>query len=105
MEKIAIIETGGKQYKVTEGQIISIEKMKGEYKEGDKIVFDSVLLKSDGEKTEIGEPKLKTDVEGKIESIDRKKKVITIKYKAKSNRSKKSGHRQPFFKVKITSIK
>ena len=105
MEKIAIIETGGKQYKVKEGQVISIEKIKGEYKTGDKVVFDSVLLKHDDGKTEIGAPRLKTNVEGKIENIDRKKKVTTVKYKAKSNRSKKSGHRQPFFSVKITSIK
>jgi large subunit ribosomal protein L21 len=102
--KFAVIKTGGKQYKVSEGETVKIEKILGDYKEGDKIVFEDVLLVDDGKNTEIGTPKLANKVEGTIEKIDREEKVTVIKYKAKSNYFKKRGHRQPFFKVKIVKI-
>ncbi|MDQ5901520.1 MAG: large subunit ribosomal protein [Patescibacteria group bacterium] len=102
--KFAVIRTGGKQYKVSEGEIVKIEKLLGDHKEGDKVVFEDVLLVDDGKSTEIGTPKLSNKVEATIEKIDREDTVTVIKYKAKSNYFKKRGHRQPFFKVKIAKI-
>ena len=102
--KFAVIRTGGKQYKVSEGETLKIEKLSGEYKEGDKIVFDDVLLVDDGKSTTVGTPRLTNTVEATLEKIDREDKVNVIKYKAKSNYFKKRGHRQPFFQVKIAKI-
>jgi len=102
--KFAVIKTGGKQYKVSEGEVFKLEKLAGEYKEGDSVTFDNVLLVDDGSKTEIGNPTLKNTVSGTIEKIGRESKVTVIQYKAKSNYFKKKGHRQPFFKVKIGKI-
>lgn len=101
----AIIATGGKQYKVSEGQSVRIEKILGEHKEGDTITFDNVLLVDDGS-TKIGTPTVSgAKVEATLEKIGRAQKVTVIKYKQKSRYFKKNGHRQPFFQVKITSIK
>ncbi len=102
--KFAVIKTGGKQYKVSEGESLKIEKLSGEYKEGDKVVFDNVLLVDDGKTTQVGTPNLDNKVEAVVEQISRAPKVTVIKYKAKSNYFKKRGHRQPFFKVKISKI-
>jgi large subunit ribosomal protein L21 len=102
--KFAVIRTGGKQYKVSEGEFVQIEKLSGQYKEGDKIVFDDVLLVDDGASTVIGTPGLRNKVQATLEKIDREDKVTVIKYKAKSNYFKKRGHKQPFFKVKIGAI-
>lgn len=106
MEKtFAIIETGGKQYLVSEGDILKVEKITGDYKAGDSVVFDKVLLTDDGSTTQIGEPYLKgAKVEAEVKSIGRAKKVVVIKYKAKSRYFKKRGHRQPFFEVKVTKL-
>jgi large subunit ribosomal protein L21 len=105
MKEFAIIETGGKQYLVTEGDTVRIEKMKGEFKAGDHVAFDKVLLVDNGSTTSIGEPYLKgASVSGEIATIGRGKKVEVIKYKAKSNYFKRRGHRQPFFDVKISKI-
>lgn len=102
----AVIATGGKQYKVSQGDSISIEKMKGDYKEGDVINFDSVLLVDSGGTTTIGDPMVKgASVQGVITKIGRAPKVTVIKYKQKSRYFKKNGHRQPFFKVSISAIK
>lgn len=104
-EEFAVIQTGGKQYKVSEGGIVSIEKIKGEYKKGDKLFFDKVLLVDDGKDTTIGTPYIKgAKVDGEIVEIGRSRKVMVVKYKQKSRYLKRNGHRQPFFKVKITSI-
>ena len=107
MEKeFAIIETGGKQYMVSEGDTVKIEKISGEFKTGDSVTFDKVLLVDNGQDTTIGEPYIKgAKVSAEIKRIDRAKKINVIKYKAKSNYFKKRGHRQPFFEVKITSLK
>ena len=114
MEKeFAIIETGGKQYMVSEGDTVKIEKIKPSagsgqeaFKVGDVVVFDRVLMVDNGSDTTIGEPYIKgAKVSAEIKKIDRQKKVVVIKYKAKSNYFKKRGHRQPFFEVKISSIK
>ena len=105
-EEFAVIFTGGKQYKVSEGGLVSIEKITGEYKKGDKISFDKVLLVDDGKDTTIGTPYIKgASVAGEIVEIGRTRKVMVVKYKQKSRYLKRNGHRQPFFKVKITSIK
>lgn len=102
----AVIATGGKQYLVSEGKSVKIEKMKGEFKEGDSITFDEVLLVDDGSTTKVGEPTVSgSKVTATLEKIGRAQKVVVIKYKQKSRYFKKNGHRQPYFQVKITSIK
>jgi len=107
--EFAVIQTGGKQYKVSLGSLVSIEKIKTtgvEYKKGDKLIFDKVLLVDDGKDTTIGTPYIKgAKVDAEIVEIGRSRKVMVIKYKQKSRYLKRNGHRQPFFKVKITSIK
>jgi large subunit ribosomal protein L21 len=105
-EEFAVIFTGGKQYKVSEGGLVSIEKITGEYKKGDKLSFDKVLLVDDGKDTTIGTPYIKgAKVDAEIVQIGRTRKVMVVKYKQKSRYLKRNGHRQPFFQVKITSIK
>jgi len=104
--EFAVIETGGKQYRVAVGENVSVEIMKGDYKEGDKIVFDKVLIVDNGKDTTIGTPYIeKARVEGTLAKIGREPKVIAFRYKAKSNRQRTYGHRQPFFQVKIDAIK
>jgi large subunit ribosomal protein L21 len=107
--EFAVIQTGGKQYKVSEGGLVSIEKIKTkgtEYKKGDKISFDKVLLVDDGKDTTIGTPYIKeAKVDAEIVEIGRARKILVMKYKQKSRYLRRNGHRQPFFKVKITSIK
>lgn len=100
----AIIETCGKQYKVSEGDVVFFEKLEAE--EGKKVKFDNVILVSDGKKVEVGTPYVKgAKVEGKVIAHGKAKKIIVFKYKAKKNYRRKQGHRQPFTKVEITSIK
>src|SRR3989344_8907427 len=108
-EEFAVIQTGGKQYKVSEGGLVSIEKIKTkgiEYAKGDQITFDKVLLVDDGKNTTIGAPYIKdAKVEAEIVEIGRARKILVVKYKQKSRYLRRNGHRQPFFKVKIVSIK
>lgn len=100
----AIIESCGKQYKVSEGDVVFFEKLDTE--EGKKVTFDKVCLVSNGEKIEIGSPYVKGfKVEGKVVAHGKGKKIIVYKYKAKKNYRRKQGHRQPYTKVEITSIK
>lgn len=101
----AVIVTGGKQYRVHVGQKIKIEKILGDHKEGDTLVFKEVLLKNEGDKLTLGTPKLATTVTSTITSISRYKTVDVIHYKQKSRYFKKYGHRQPYFEVQIDSIK
>lgn len=105
-KEFAVVLTGGKQYKVAVGDILKIEKMDGEFKAGDKIIFDKVLLVDNGTDTTIGTPYIKG---AKVESIFQKsgkgKTVSVVKYKQKSRYLKRNGHRQPFIEVKISSIK
>ena len=104
--EFAVIQTGGKQYKVSKDSVLSIEKIKGEYAKGDKISFDKVLLVDDGKNTTIGTPYiLGAKVNAEIIEIGRAKKILVVKYKQKSRYLRRNGHRQPFFKIKITSIK
>lgn len=104
--EFAVIQTGGKQYKVSKGETITIEKLSDTQKEGDVVTFDKVLLWDNGSDTTIGTPYIpKAEVKATITKIGRAPKVTVIKYKQKSRYFKKNGHRQPFVKVKIDSIK
>lgn len=101
----AVIMTGGKQYKVSVGETIQIEKILGDYKVGDKVVFDQVLLLDDAGTTTVGTPTIAgRKVEAEIKEIGRSPKVLVVHYKQKSKYFKKYGHRQPFFKVAVTAI-
>ena len=100
----AIIESCGRQYKVTEGDVVFFEKLEAE--EGKKVTFDNVVLLSDDKKVEVGAPYVKgVKVEGKVVSHGKGKKILVYKYKAKKNYRRTQGHRQPYTKVEITSIK
>jgi large subunit ribosomal protein L21 len=103
--EFAIIATGGKQYKVSAGDTIKIEKIKADLKVGGKITFDKVLL-TEGKETTIGTPHVTgPTVQPTLKQIGRNKTVDVIKYKQKSRYFKKNGHRQPWFKVEISAIK
>ena len=100
----AIIESCGRQYKVTEGDVVFFEKLEAE--EGKKVTFDNVVLLSDDKKVEVGAPYVKgVKVEGKVVSHGKGKKILVYKYKAKKNYRRTQGHRQPYTKVEITGIK
>lgn len=102
----AVIQTGGKQYKVAPGESLVIEKLPGEPKIGDKVVFDQVLLVNDGSKTLVGAPLVSgASVHGTLTEEGKGKKVIVIRYRNKSRYFKKNGHRQPFMRVTIDAIK
>ncbi len=98
----AIIETGGKQLKVEEGQSIYVEKLNAA--DGETVTFDKVLFIG-GENAKVGAPFVEgATVTGKVEKHGRQKKIIVFKYKAKKNYRKKQGHRQPYTKVTIEKI-
>jgi len=100
---LAVIQTGGKQYLVSPGQKIKIEKL--EKKEGTEVTFDKVLLLEKNKKLEIGTPFIKgAEVTAKILEQGKNKKVIAFKYKAKKRYKVKKGHRQPFTQVEILKI-
>ncbi len=102
----AVIETGGKQYRVSQGDSLKVEKLSGEYKEGDKVTFDKVLLLNDGKETKMGTPYIEgVKIEAVFKEEGRDKKVMVIRFKSKSRYFKKRGHRQPFTKVEIGAIK
>jgi large subunit ribosomal protein L21 len=104
--EFAVLKTGGKQYKVKKGDTITIESIKGDYKVGDKLSFEEVLLKDTGSSTEIGAPTIKgSSIDAEITEIGRADKVLVVRYRAKSRYHKKNGHRQPFMKVKVANIK
>lgn len=99
----AIIKTGGKQLKVEEGQTIYVEKL--DAKAGDQVTFDEVIFVG-GDKPQIGSPLVDgASVTGTVEKQGRAKKVVTFKYKPKKHQHTKQGHRQPYTKVVIDSIK
>lgn len=99
----AIIESCGKQYKVSEGDVVFFEKLDTE--EGKKVTFKEVVLVSDDKKVEVGAPYVKgAKVEGKVVEHGKGKKIIVYKYKAKKNYRRTQGHRQPYTKVQITKI-
>lgn len=105
MSKIAVIKTGGKQYKVSEGNKLDIEKLAG--KEGDKVILDQVLLiaDEDGKSVEVGKPFLSgKKVEAKIEKQFKDDKVMVIKFKNKVRYRRKKGHRQNKTLIQISKI-
>jgi large subunit ribosomal protein L21 len=109
MEKkstFAVIETGGKQYLVTEGDMVSIEKLPGEFNEGDALSFDSVLLIGKDGKTTLGMPYISgAKVEAELIEQGKGKKIKVLRFRAKSRYTRRYGHRQPFMKIKVTAIK
>lgn len=99
----AVIETGGKQYRVSEGDTIFVEKLEGE--NGDSVKLDKVLLVSNSGDIKVGSPYLEGgSVEASIEKQGKSKKITIFKYKSKKDYRKKQGHRQPFTKLKIEKI-
>ena len=98
----AVIQTGGKQYRVQQGDVIYVEKLDAQ--EGDAVSFDVLLTGDDGNVT-IGTPCVSgAKVEGKVLKQLKSAKVVVFKYKAKKNERKKQGHRQPYTKVEITAV-
>lgn len=99
----AVIETGGKQYRVQEGDTLFVEKIAGN--EGDSVKFDKVLLVSNDGDVKVGKPFVEeVTVDGSIVEHGKGKKIIVFKYKAKKDYRRKQGHRQPYTKVKIEKI-
>lgn len=99
----AVIASGGKQYKVKEGQVLRVEKLPGEV--GAEVAFDSVLMFADGETVKIGQPSLSdATVHGRIVAQGKDKKIIVFKYKRRKTYRRKQGHRQPFTAVQIDRI-
>ena len=100
----AVVNSGGKQYKVQEGEVLRVEKIPGNV--GSSVVFDKVLMIADGDKVNIGQPVLDNAlVEGHIVEQGKAKKIIVFKYKRRKRYRRKQGHRQQFTAVKIDSIK
>ena len=98
----AIIATGGKQYRVSEGDVVYIEKIDAEV--DSTVSFDVLLMENEGD-VKVGTPVLEgVKAEGKVVAQGRGEKIIVFKYKAKKNYRRKQGHRQPYTKVEITKI-
>ncbi len=99
----AVIKTGGKQYRVAKGDEIRIEKLPGEV--GDTVLFDQVLMTSDGETFEVGQPFLENSkVAGRITGHGKNRKVLVCKFKRRKGYRRKNGHRQHFSLVRISDI-
>ena len=99
----AIVKTGGKQYKVAEGDTIFVEKLEAD--EGETVVFDQVLTVVNDASVKVGRPMVDgAKVTGKVMAHGKGKKILVFKYKAKSNYRKRQGHRQPFTTVVIEKI-
>lgn len=99
----AIFKTGGKQYRVTEGDSITVEKL--EAAEGDTVTFEEVLTVVNDADVKIGTPTVTgAKITAKVEKQDKAKKILIFKYKAKSNYRRRQGHRQPYTKIKIEKI-
>ena len=99
----AVIKTGGKQYRVQQGDVIYVEKLDAQA--GDTVTFDEVLLVGGESGTTVGAPTVAgAKVEGKVDAQVKSAKIVVFKYKAKKNERKKQGHRQPYTKVEITAI-
>ncbi len=101
----AVIETGGKQYMVSVGDVLEVELL-GDLKEGDKVEFDKVLLVDNGSDTTIGTPYISgAKVKATFQGEKKGKKLTIVRYEAKSNRNRRIGHRQKYAEVKIESLK
>ena len=100
----AVLNSGGKQYKVQKGEVLKVEKISGDV--GSSVTFDRVLMFSDGENVSIGQPVLDSvSVEGHIVEQGKARKIIVFKYKRRKRFRRKNGHRQQFTAVLIDSIK
>jgi large subunit ribosomal protein L21 len=99
----AVIATGGKQYVVHVGDTLKVELL-GDYKEGDKVEFDQVLMTDDGAKAKVGTPTTGTKVTATYLGEKKGPKLTIVRYKAKSNRDRRIGHRQHYAEVKIEKI-
>ena len=97
----AIIENGGKQYKVSEGDVVRVEKLNAEV--GAEVSFKAVMI-ADGQTVKVGSDVASATVTGTVQAQDKFKKIIVFKYKSKKNERKKQGHRQPYTAVKIGKI-
>jgi len=99
----AVVNTGGKQYKVQKGETLRIEKIPGEV--GTQVTVDKVLMVADGENVRVGQPLLeKAAVQASIVEQDRAKKIIIFKYKRRKRYRRKQGHRQPYTAIRIDGI-
>jgi len=99
----AVIQTGGKQYRVEQGEVLRVEKLAGDA--GSKITFETLLFADDGGSVRIGQPKVAgVSVDAEIVEQGRGKKIIIFKYKRRKSYRRKAGHRQPFTALKITAI-
>ena len=99
----AVMVTGGKQYKVSEGDVLFVEKLDAE--EGASVTFDNVLMTGDGENVKVGAPTVDgASVEAKVVKNGKAKKIYVFKMKRKKNYRRKKGHRQPFTKIEIIKI-
>ena len=103
MVEYAVVQTGGKQYRVQPGDTVRVESVRGD--QGDTIEFDQVLLISDGDKVVVGNPNVHgAKVTAEVVAQGRDDKIIVFKYKAKTRYRRKNGHRQPFTDLKVTGI-
>lgn len=99
----AVVNTGGKQYKVQKGETLRIEKIQGEV--GSSVTFDKVLMVADGENIRVGQPVLENVVvQAQIVEQDKAKKILVFKYKRRKRYRRKNGHRQPFTAIRIDGI-
>ncbi|MCK6463048.1 MAG: 50S ribosomal protein L21 [Candidatus Pacebacteria bacterium] len=106
-DKLAVIQTGGKQYLVKAGQKIKVEKLNdADAQEGATVNFDKVLLVAEGDNIKVGKPQVAgSSVSAKVLRNGRADKITILKYKSKTRSRKKAGHRQPFTEVQIEEIK
>jgi large subunit ribosomal protein L21 len=99
----AVVNTGGKQYKVQKGETLRIEKIPGEV--GSSVTFDKILMVADGENIRVGQPVLENvSVQAQIVEQDKAKKILIFKYKRRKRYRRKNGHRQPFTAIRIDGI-
>jgi large subunit ribosomal protein L21 len=99
----AVVATGGKQYKVQEGDVLRIEKLAGQV--GDEVAFDQVLLVGEGDSVRVGRPLIEgASVKASIVEQDKSKKILVFKFKRRKRYRRKQGHRQPFTAIKINTI-
>lgn len=104
--EFAVIETGGKQYMVCVGDVLDVELLDPELKEGDAVVFDKVLLVDNGNDTTIGTPYIAgAKVKATYQGLTKGPKIHIVRYQQKSNRDRRIGHRQKYAQVKIEAVK
>jgi large subunit ribosomal protein L21 len=100
----AVIESGGKQYRVSQGDRVRVERLEGDV--GAKVVFDQVLMVGEGDEVKVGQPNVDgAVVEAEITDQNRAKKVVVFKFKQRKKYRRKQGHRQPYTELKVTEIK